>query len=544
MTETADSSVTSDADLVERTRHGDRRAFGDLWSRHHAAGIRVARHATTLDADDVVSESFTRIYRAIRAGGGPTGAFRPYLYATIRNISASWGSAAHDIPVEDIAEYAPAEQTDDPASLALDRTLTAKAFRSLPERWQTVLWYTEVEGMDPHEVAPILGITANSVAALSYRAREGLRKAWLQAHISDATAHGECKWALSRLGDRARNSLPARDAERMDFHLATCAHCAIVSEELEEVGSRLAAVLLPIVLGGGVGGLLLAAASTAGAPGASAAAAAPFIDVAGAAAGGAASAATAGVTVTGTTAVAGTSAAVGAITTAGALTGPLAVVGSLTLAFALAGTAIVVTPPTTPDIVAEQISSTTDPSHGVGGLGGTEEGTAGSSGDSAVPDPGAVAGGLGAGGLGSLPGAIVDEVDDLTDAVVDTLTGESTPPPGHTAPGGLVGADFDLTLTGTATPGAHLSLQAAGQIYATTTVAADGTFVIAATAIPGGLSQLELVQYVDRSYLATLLPGGGVLEKVLGTLDTLVNALIRPIQLGSGDSRVTITLLS
>ena len=32
----------------------------------------------------------------------------------------------------------------------------------------------------------ILGITANSVAALSYRAREGLRKAWLQAHVSEA----------------------------------------------------------------------------------------------------------------------------------------------------------------------------------------------------------------------------------------------------------------------------------------------------------------------------------------------------------------------
>lgn len=540
MTESAEHTGVSDADLVERTRRGDQLAFGELWRRHQPAGIRVARHATTLDAEDVVSESFTRIYRTIRAGGGPSGAFRPYLYATIRNIAASWGSAAHDIPVEDIAEYAPAQQSDDPATIALDRTLTARAFRSLPERWQTVLWYTEVEGMDPHEVAPLLGISANSVAALSYRAREGLRKAWLQAHISDATAHGECKWALSRLGERARHALSARDTERMDFHLATCAHCAIISEELDEVGSRLASVLLPIVLGGGAGGMLLAAMS-AGGSGASAAAAAPLIDLTGAAAGGAATAATAGATVT---AVAGTGATVGAIGTAGALTGPLAVVGSLTLAFALAGTAIVATPPSTPNIVAEQVAPTSDASHGVGGLGGMEGGTAGSSGDPAVPDPGGIAGGLGTDSVGSLPGTIVDEVDDLTDAVVDTLTGESTPPPGHTAPGGIVGADIDLTLTGTATPGAHLSLQAAGQVYATTTVAADGTFVISATAIPGGLSQLELVQYVDRAYLATLLPGGGVLEKVLGTLDSLINALIRPIQLGSGDSRVTITLLS
>ena len=540
MTESADHTVVSDADLVERTRRGDQRAFGEPWRRHHPAGIRVARHATTLEAEDVVSESFTRIYRAIRAGGGPSGAFRPYLYATIRNISASWGSAVHDIPVEDVAEYAPAVLSDDPATLALDRTLTARAFRSLPERWQTVLWYTEVEGMDPHEVAPLLGISANSVAALSYRAREGLRKAWLQAHITDATAHGECKWALSRLGERARHALSARDTERMDFHLATCAHCAIISEELDEVGSRLASVLLPIVLGGGAGGMLLAAMS-AGGSGASASAATLVAAAAtsgsavhGVAAAGATTSATA--TATGAATVAATSAAVGAVST-GALTGPLAVVGSLTLAFALVGTAVVATP-TTPSVVTQQEAPASVSVGSTNVPGGTDDGAAESSGDSAVPDS------LVAGGLGTLPGAVGEEVGDLTDAVVDTITGGSTPPPGHTAPGGIVGTDIDLTLTGTATPGAHLSLQAAGQVYATTTVAADGTFVIAATAIPGGLSQLELVQYVDRAYLATLLPGGGVLEQVLGTLDSLVNALIRPIQLGSGDSRVTITLLN
>ena len=120
-----------------------------------------------------------------------------------------------------------------------------------------MLWYTEVEGMDPHEVAPIMGITANSVAALSYRAREGLRKAWLQAHISDATASGECQWTMAHLGDHIRNGLSTRDAERMTDHLEDCAKCTIVSEEVDEVGSHLAIVMLPLLLGGVVGGTLL-----------------------------------------------------------------------------------------------------------------------------------------------------------------------------------------------------------------------------------------------------------------------------------------------
>ena len=66
------------------------------------------------------------------------------------------------------------------ALLAADRT---QAFASLPERWQLVLWHTEVEGRSAAEVAPILGLAPNAVAALAYRAREGLRQAYLNAHI-------------------------------------------------------------------------------------------------------------------------------------------------------------------------------------------------------------------------------------------------------------------------------------------------------------------------------------------------------------------------
>jgi RNA polymerase sigma factor (sigma-70 family) len=259
--------TTSDQALVELTREGDQRAFAELWRRHYRSGARVARQFTSsIDSDDLVSEAYTRIYQRILAGGGPTGAFRPYLYTTIRNLASTWGAASRDVQVDDIADFEDPATLDDPAASALDRTLTARAFRSLPERWQSVLWYTEVEGMDPHEVAPVLGMSANGVAALSYRAREGLRKAWLQAHINDATASGECQWTISRIGEHARKALTTRDTDRLDAHLLTCAKCAIINEEVDEVGSRLAFVMLPILLGGVAGGAMLASYGSAGSP--------------------------------------------------------------------------------------------------------------------------------------------------------------------------------------------------------------------------------------------------------------------------------------
>ncbi|MFC7743650.1 RNA polymerase sigma factor [Nocardiopsis composta] len=61
----------------------------------------------------------------------------------------------------------------DPAVEGLERSLIARAFLSLRPDWQSVLWYTEIEGIKPAEAAGILGRDPNTVAALAYRAREG-----------------------------------------------------------------------------------------------------------------------------------------------------------------------------------------------------------------------------------------------------------------------------------------------------------------------------------------------------------------------------------
>ncbi|CAN5349872.1 hypothetical protein BH09ACT5_BH09ACT5_19940 [soil metagenome] len=496
-------STTSDESLVERTRSGDQRAFAELWHRHYRSGARVARQFTSsIDADDLVSEAYTRIYQRVLAGGGPTGAFRPYLYTTIRNLASTWGAKSRDVQVDDIADFEDPDTLDDPASLALDRTLTARAFRSLPDRWQSVLWYTEVEGMDPHEVAPILGMTANGVAALSYRAREGLRKAWLQAHINDASALGECQWTLSRIGDNARNALSARDSERMSFHLATCSKCAIINEEVDEVGSRLALVMLPIVLGGVAGGALLA---TMGQTGSAMAAAADVIPALPEAIGAGAAAATTGA---------------GALGLFGSATAPVALVGTLAIAVALGGGVVAVSgsqpgpdgddttsssanPP--PSYQAEPV-----PQEPVTALGDTA---------SPVPvDPSNVDG-------------VVGGVGNVVESVIGTITDD-----------GQV-ASVTLSLSWTGTPCATLSLQALGQVYATTTVDADGHYSISADAVPGGLASLDLVQTVDREYLRGLL-GTDALGGILGGVDQLINALIRPLSLSGESGGIAVNLVS
>ncbi len=85
-----EDSERTDAELIDATRAGDPAAFGALWRRHIDAARRVAGAVTRrFDADDLTSEAFAKVYRAIRSGNGPDEALMPYLAATIRNTAAT-----------------------------------------------------------------------------------------------------------------------------------------------------------------------------------------------------------------------------------------------------------------------------------------------------------------------------------------------------------------------------------------------------------------------------------------------------------------------
>ncbi|HEY5229466.1 MAG TPA: hypothetical protein VIJ11_01070, partial [Galbitalea sp.] len=66
MSETDTGLTTSDEELIANARSGDQNAFAELWRRHYRSGARVARQFTSsIDADDLVSEAYTRIYQRV-----------------------------------------------------------------------------------------------------------------------------------------------------------------------------------------------------------------------------------------------------------------------------------------------------------------------------------------------------------------------------------------------------------------------------------------------------------------------------------------------
>lgn len=266
---TADPDGPSDAELITATRSGDPGAYESLYRRHVDAANRLARTLVRdrSAADDLVAEAFAKVLATLRNGHGPDLAFRAYLLTSLRN--GFYDQTRRDRRLEvtdDLTPYDKGVPFQDTASEGLERSLAARAFARLPERWQTVLWHTEVEGESPAAVAPLLGLTANGVSALAYRARERLRQMYLQEHIAD-TADPNCHWTAERLGAHVREGLSARESDRVKAHLDDCAKCKLLFVELAQVNSGLREVLAPLVVGGtwaaylGIGGATKGAAA-------------------------------------------------------------------------------------------------------------------------------------------------------------------------------------------------------------------------------------------------------------------------------------------
>jgi RNA polymerase sigma factor (sigma-70 family) len=252
----------SDAELISRVRGGDVSAYGDLFARHRDAATRLARQlVSSADADDLVSEAFAKVLNVLLGGGGPDIAFRAYLLTAVRRLHVDKiRSTARATPTDDLTPYDAGEPFADTVIADFEGAAAARAFASLPERWQLVLWHLEIEGQKPADVAPLLGMSPNAVSALAYRAREGLRQAYLQSHAADLAGE-DCRWTHDRLGAYVRKGLSRRDAHKVEAHLESCRTCTAAYLDLAEVNASLAGLLGPLVLGSAATGYLSASAT-------------------------------------------------------------------------------------------------------------------------------------------------------------------------------------------------------------------------------------------------------------------------------------------
>ncbi|MGW1870889.1 RNA polymerase sigma factor [Streptomyces mauvecolor] len=248
-------TALTDAELTASMRASDgTAALTELYVRHRPM-VSVYAHRHCRDphtAEDLVSEAFTQTIRAVRAGAGPESSWRPYLLVAVRNAAAAWDVAARRVELSDDLENrlgrgAAASKQDDGEESAMrreDTGLVFRGFRSLPHRWQAVLWHTVVERESTAAVGALLGLTASGVTSLAARAREALREAYLAAHAQEAAGNEVCLQYAPLIAAVLRRPRPgSRQIGLLETHLSGCVGCRRAMKDLTALNQQLHAPL-------------------------------------------------------------------------------------------------------------------------------------------------------------------------------------------------------------------------------------------------------------------------------------------------------------
>lgn len=232
-----------DADLINLVHQGHKPAAGVLFARYRYAAERLARHlGMGFEANDVVAYSFEKINALMTRGLGPTRAFRAYLMTTIRHESGRRAKARRRVvPTSDDRDLDTTVALGGGHIDAFEATTVRQAFESLPQRWRSVLWALDVEGLSPRSVGVLNHMKPNAVSALAYRARGALRESYLDHHSgADQTVGGsDCEAARHAMAAVVRRTSDRRSGDRVAIHVDGCTKCSDVLIDLHEINRKI-----------------------------------------------------------------------------------------------------------------------------------------------------------------------------------------------------------------------------------------------------------------------------------------------------------------
>ena len=186
------------AGLVRAATTGDAAALDRLLMRAQEVAWRfstsVCGHAD--DAEDAMQEALIKTYRYVGRLREP-GAFRPWLYRTVRNacLMGRRKKVGEPVRLQSLDEVLPGpdgprrpdvpDSRKSPEQLADNAGLRRRlrtALRTLPGPYRAIVFLREMEGLSTREVAKVMGMSEDNVKTRLHRAR-----VQLQAHLGRDT---------------------------------------------------------------------------------------------------------------------------------------------------------------------------------------------------------------------------------------------------------------------------------------------------------------------------------------------------------------------
>lgn len=179
----------ADAELVERVKAGDKRAFELLVSKYQR---KVARLISRLirdpaEVEDITQEAFIKAYRALPNFRGES-AFYTWLYRiavnTAKNSLATQSRRPYTVAEfqggeegESFSAADVVEDVDTPEASMHSRQVAEtvnRAIEALPADLRTAITLREIEGLSYEEIAQAMNCPIGTVRSRIFRAREAI----------------------------------------------------------------------------------------------------------------------------------------------------------------------------------------------------------------------------------------------------------------------------------------------------------------------------------------------------------------------------------
>jgi len=185
-----------DRDLVERSTHGDREAFGVLVRRHQDRVFNLAYHVVRNreDALDVAQDAFVKAFSSLSSFKGEA-SFTTWMHRIVVNLAIDClrrrrrGEPSSYDDRRAMSEEAGASfvAPDDPETVLEARqvrSLLGRGIQALPPAHRAVLVLREIEGLSYEEIGRVVGCSLGTVMSRLFYARRKLQKV-LQANLDD-----------------------------------------------------------------------------------------------------------------------------------------------------------------------------------------------------------------------------------------------------------------------------------------------------------------------------------------------------------------------
>jgi RNA polymerase sigma-70 factor (ECF subfamily) len=180
---------------LEGARAGDEAAFATLWRDIHPSWVRYLRAIAGDDAEDVASETWSRVAAALSRFAGGEADFRASVFTVARWRAIDWQrqtARRRAIPCAPDSLRLTVGPSADPSDVAIESIATDAALAlvaTLPRDQADVVLLRTIAGLDVRRVAQLLGKRPGTVRVLAHR---GLRSLASRVSMTQATGARAC----------------------------------------------------------------------------------------------------------------------------------------------------------------------------------------------------------------------------------------------------------------------------------------------------------------------------------------------------------------